>query len=448
MKKTYVIILFTFCFIFLFSISSYAERIAEREVLSNGMTLLHSEKTGLPIVTVVVAIKAGSVVESSAKAGLANLTADLLNEGTRKRSSKEISDAIEFVGGALSTSGGADYVTASVSVLKKDIDLGFDLLSDVILNPSFSDEEIQRRKTSIRNSILQQKEEPDVVASKAFAEAVFGQHPYGRPVEGTEETLERITREDIVAFHQEYYLPNSTIITVVGDISKAELRFLLNKYLMNWQRRDSKGMALPSAVFEEKQKVIKIQKNLEQANIILGHLGIKRDNPDYYAVSVMNYILGGGGFVSRLMDNIRDNKGLAYDVHSFFSANKYAGSFQSGLQTKNESANTAISEVLREMERIKAEPVSDKELSDAKSYLTGSFPLRIDSNRKIAGFLTAVEYYGLGLDYIDNYKKFIEAITKEDILRVARKYLNTKTFVLVVVGDLEKIALDLPQAAE
>jgi zinc protease len=210
---------------------------------------------------------------------------------------------------------------------------------------------------------------------------------------------------------------------------------------MNWRKKDSKEMLLPPPVLEDKPKVIKIQKTLTQANIILGHLGIKRDNPDYYAVSVMNYILGGGGFASRLMDNIRDNKGLAYDVHSTFSANKYSGSFQAGLQTKNESANTAIEETLKEMERIRTEQVTDKELDDAESYLTGSFPLRIDSNRKIAGFLTSVELYGLGLDYVDNYRKFIEAVTKDDIQRVARKYLNTTNYVLVVVGDLQKAAL-------
>ena len=277
--------------------------------------------------------------------------------------------------------------------------------------------------------------------SKAFYKAVFGKHPYGRPVEGTEETLDRITREDISAFYKEHYLPNNTIITVVGDISKSELTSLLERYFMNWRKKVSKEMLLPPPVFEDKPKVIKIQKALTQANIMLGHLGIKRDNPDYYAVSVMNYILGGGGFASRLMDNIRDNKGLAYDVHSTFSANKYSGSFQAGLQTKNESANTAIEETLKEMERIRTEQVTDKELGDAKSYLTGSFPLRIDSNRKIAAFLTSVEFYGLGLDYVDNYRKFIEAVTKDDILRVARKYLNTKNYVLVVVGDLEKAVL-------
>ena len=441
MKKICSVILFPLCFIFLLSTLSYAEPIADRAVLANGMTLLHSEKTGLPIVTVVVAIKAGSVAETAEKAGLANLTADLLNEGTKKRSSKEISDAIEFVGGSLSTSGGADYITVSLSVLKKDVGLGFDLLSDIILNPAFSDDELQRRKTSIKNSIIQQKEEPGTIASKAFAEAVFGKHPYGRPVEGTEESLDRITRADIVSFHQEYYVPNSTILTVVGDISKSELKSLIEKYFMSWQAKEVKEVSLPFPDSAEKPKVIKIQKNITQANIILGHLGIRRDNPDYYAVSVMNYILGGGGFASRLMDNIRDNKGLAYDVHSSFPASKYGGSFQAELQTKNESANTAIKETLKEIERISTEPVSDKELGDAKAYLTGSFPLRIDSNRKIAGFLTAVEYYGLGLDYVDNYRKFIEAVTKDDILRVAKKYLHPDNFVLVVVGDMEKSAL-------
>jgi len=441
MKRVYVFSLQFICVLFLFSTFSYAADIADREVLPNGITLLHAEKTGLPIVTVVVAIKAGSVAEPAEKAGLANLTADLLNEGTIKRSSKEISDAIEFVGGSLSTSGGADYITVSLSVLKKDVGLGFDLLSDIILNPAFSDDELRRRKTSIKNSIIQQKEEPGTIASKAFAEAVFGNHPYGRPVEGTEESLDRITREDITAFHQGHYLPNSTIMTVVGDISKSELTSPLERYFMNWQKRESTDLSLPTPVLEGKPKVIKIQKNITQANIILGHLGIRRENPDYYAVSVMNYILGGGGFVSRLMDNIRDNKGLAYDVHSSFPASKYGGSFQAELQTKNESANTAIEEVLNEIQRIRTDPVSDRELSDAKSYLTGSFPLRIDSNRKIAGFLTAVEYYGLGLDYVDNYKKFIEAVTKDDILRVAKEYLHPGNYVLVVVGDIEKSAL-------
>lgn len=417
----------------------FAGRVADREVLPNGMVLLHEERSALPIVRVVLAIKAGSIAEPAEKAGLANLTADLLNEGTEKRSSKQISDEIEFVGGELGTSGGADYITVTLSVLKKDVDLGFDLLSDIVLNPAFSEDEIKRKKAVIISSIMRQKEEPGIVASKEFKKAVFGTHPYGRPVEGTEESLDTITRRDIIDFHREYYVPNDAILSVVGDVTKNELHSLLDRYFKGWAKKDVLEKPLPVQGPLSAPKIIKIDKDLTQANIILGHLGIGRENPDFYAVSVMNYILGGGGFASRLMDNIRDNKGLSYDVHSFFSANKYGGSFQTGLQTKNRTANAAIGEILKEMERVRTEPVTDKELNDAKSYLTGSFPLRIDSNSKIASLLIAVEFYNLGLDYVDKYKRLIESVTKDDVLRVAKKYLDTKYYVLVVVGNMKQV---------
>ncbi len=434
----------SFFFLLLFLLprsASSADVLADREVLPNGITLLHSEKKTLPIIKVVMAIKAGSLVEPADRAGLANLTADLLTEGTEKRSSKDISDAIEFVGGSLSASGGADYITVTLSVLKKDRELGFDLLSDIIMNPAFSKEEITRKKEMIKSSIIRQKEEPGAVTSKAFLKAVFGDHPYGWPVEGTEESLDRITPQDIVDFHKTYYAPNNSIMAVVGDISKDELRTLITKYFHGWQKKDIPVKSLPVPRFGNGPKVIKIQKGITQANIMLGHLGIKRENPDYYAILVMNYILGGGGFASRLMDNIRDNKGLSYDVHSTFSAGKYAGNFQVVLQTKNLTANIAIDAVFSEMNRMSSEPVTDKELNDSKSYLTGSLPLRIDSNDKIAGFLIAVEYYNLGLDYVRDYRKFITSVSKEDVLRVAKKYLNTKDYVLVVVGDLGKASL-------
>lgn len=418
-----------------------ATQLAERETLPNGMVVLHSGRHSVPMVSVVMAIRAGSIAEPSAKAGLASLTAALLNEGTQKRTSREISEAIEFVGGSLSASAGADYTTVSLTVLKKDIGLGFDLLSDIVLRPAFREEEISRKKQITKNRLIQQNEEPGVVASIAFSKAVFGEHPYGRQVQGTVETLDTITRQDLVDFHGAYFAPNNTIVSVVGDISRDELIQLLGKYFGNWQKKNIPENVLPAIGRKQSPTVIKVNKDLTQTNIILGHLGITRDNPDYYAVTVMNYILGGGGFASRLVDNIRDNRGLAYDVHSYFSASKYSGNFQAGLQTKNESANTAIAEVIREMERMRTEPVSDKELADAKSYLTGSFPLRIDSNSKIAGFNLAVEYYGLGLDYIDRYPAIIDAITREDILKVAKKYLDAANYILVVVGNMEKAGL-------
>jgi len=418
-----------------------AAQLAGRETLPNGMVVLHTGRHSVPMVSVVMAIKAGSISEPPPKAGLAYLTAALLNEGTKKRTSREISEAIEFVGGSLSASAGADYTTVSLTILKKDIDLGFDLLSDIVQHPAFRDEEIDRKKLITTNWLIQQNEEPGVVASIAFSKAVFGAHPYGRQVQGTVETIPAITQQDLVNFHRSYFVPNNAIISVVGDISRNELTQLLGRYFGDWQQKEIPENVLTDIAPKQGPTVIKVDKDLTQTNIILGHLGMSRLNPDYYAVTVMNYILGGGGFASRLMDNIRDNRGLAYDVHSYFSANRYSGSFQAGLQTKNESANTAIAEVIKEMERMRSEQVSDRELEDAKSYLTGSFPLRIDSNSKIAGFNLAVEYYGLGLDYIDRYSAIINAITKEDVLRVARKYLDPANYVLVVVGDLEKADL-------
>jgi zinc protease len=422
--------------------AAYTEKIGEREILENGLILLHSEKKSLPIVRVVVAVKAGNIVEPPEKAGLANLTADLLIEGTSRRSSQDIKAEIEFVGGSLNTSGGYDYMTINLSVLKKDLDLGFDLLADIILNPSFAPDEIKRRKKIIKNSILQKKEDPGAVAAKNFSEKVFDKHPYGRQIEGTEETLVNINRKDLKDFHSSYYIPNNSIMAVVGDVDSNTLKSFLNRYFRDWRRGQNQSSLLPTLKFGGRAETIKIQKNITQANIILGHLGIKRDSPDYYAVSVMNYILGGGGFASRLMDNIRDNKGLSYSVYSYFYARKYAGYFHAELQTKNQLANSAVNEILKEMERIRTEPVTDKELNDARSYLTGNFPLRINTNKKIAEFLTAVEYYELGPEYIDDYKKFINSVTKNDILRVAQKYLNPKNYVLVVVGDIEETGLD------
>ena len=190
-----------------------------------------------------------------------------------------------------------------------------------------------------------------------------------------------------------------------------------------------------------KRDSILIDKNITQANILLGHTGISRDNPDFYAVYVMNYILGGGGFSSRLTKEIRDNKGLAYGVYSRFDLNKHPGAFAVSIQTKNETARVAIDNILTELKRIREEEVADEELGEAKDYLTGSFPLKFDTNAKIASYVVFMEFYNLGLDYFDQYLKHIAAVTKEDILRVAKKYIDTENFVTVAVARQEKAGL-------
>ncbi len=442
-KIIHIMLILQAAFLLLYS-SAYALDV-KRTTLDNGLTLLVVERHNLPVVKVAVGINAGNLNEPGEKAGLASLVADLLTEGTKKRTASQISEEIEFVGGAIGASGGKDYITVSLSVLKKDMNLGFDLLSDVILNPVFPADEIVKKKELIKGGLRAKEEDPGYIASREFRKAVFGLHPYGRLLSGTVETLDRITRDDLVDFHSTYYVPNSAIMAVVGDVTFEEVEALIKGYFKEWQPGEIESPPLPELEMTKERRVIIIDKDLTQANIILGHLGVSREDPDYYAISVMNYILGRGGFASRLMLNIREDKGLAYNIYSFFLADKYGGSFQVSLQTKNESANTAIREVLKEIRRIRREPVTDEELSDAKSFLTGSFPMRIETSSRIAGFLVAVEFYELGSDYIDRYPEYINSITKENILRVAEKYLNPVNYVLVVVADQEKAAINIKE---
>jgi zinc protease len=432
-----------FCSLILISVATQAEASLniKREVIGNGLTLLIVERHHLPIVKVSVGIKAGSLREPAEKSGLANLVAELLTHGTKSRTAADINDEVEFIGASLSGSGGDDFITVNLSVLKKDIELGFDLLSDVIINPLFPAIEMDKKKERIKARLKAQEEEPGFVASREFKKAVFGTHPYGRLISGSEETLNAIKMSDLVKFHQKYYVPNKAIMSVVGDVTAGEVKDLLRKYFSVWKLKEIADEPAEDLTIERGRETILVDKDLTQATIMLGHVGIKRADPDYYAVSVMNYILGGGGFASRLMQNIREEKGLVYDVRSFFSADKYSGSFRISLQTKNESANTAIEEILKELKKIMEDSVNDMELADAKAFLTGSFPMRIETSQRIASFLVAVEYYEVGIDYIDKYPEHINKVSKEDVLRVANEHLDTEKFVLVIVADQKETSL-------
>jgi len=412
-----------------------------RKVLPNGLILLHSERKNIPVVKVSMIVKASPMDEPAERAGLANLTAELLNEGTKKRTSEEISREIEFLGASVGASANEDFTKLGLSVLKKDLDKGFDIFSDILLNPVFPEREIARVKKILKDALKQQEEDPSFLAEKAFREAVYNGHPYGRLVTGTPETIDAITREDLVKFHSAYFVPGNAMLSVVGDITEGELAALLDKHLKIWTAEPVPERKIKEPEKGGKKEVVLIDKELTQASIICGSLGIRRDDPDYYAVSVMNYILGGGGFASRLMGEIRDKMGLAYDVHSFFTTNKEEGVFQAGVQTKNESAPKAIETIRAEIEKMTAKPVGADELSDAKAYLTGSFPRRLDTMSKIAELLAAIEFYGLGLDYIEKYPDYINAVTGEDVLRVAKKYLPAEDYILVVVGKQSRTGL-------
>jgi zinc protease len=312
---------------------------------------------------------------------------------------------------------------------------------EVLTQPTFPEEEIHREVEKTLAAIQSEEDQPEEVAEKAFLRALFLGSPYGHPVEGTKESVSKLTREKVVQFNRSYYHPNNAVLTIVGDITDDEIKSKLIPRLEKWTVGEI--LKLPFITkFEKDQKTVKINRPITQANIILGSAGLSRENPDFYAVTVMNYILGGGGFASRLTEAIRNKRGLAYSVASFFDPGKFPGSFQIVLQTKNSSAKEAISLSLQQMERIQKELVSEKELDGAKKYLIGSFPMRLDTQGKLANFLTQVEYYGLGLDYPEKYPSLTRSVTREEILRVAKKYLHPKKYVLVIVANLNEAGME------
>lgn len=409
-----------------------------RFTTSNGMTVLVLEQHFLPIVEIHALIKAGSAQDPTEKAGLANLVAGLLDEGTTTRSSKQLAEQIDFVGGSLGAQADEDFTTASARILKKDIDLGFTLLADVLQRPVFPKQEFDRVRAQILGEITSDNDDPGHVAMKAFNQLVFQNHPYRWPVNGTEETLGKITLADVQTFYAKEYLPNQVILTIVGDVTAEQATALVQTHFGSWKKGAVQSRTAKKPAVIDKKVAQLIEKDLTQSTIVIGHSGISRTNPDFYAVTVMNHVLGAGGFSSRLMDTIRDKQGLAYGITSHYDARLMPGSFWINLQTRTETTNQAINGVLTEMKTIREAPVSDQELADAKAFLMGSFPLRLDSTAKLAQVLAQVEFFGLGFDYFSHYPKWIERVTKEDVQRVARQYLDPQRYALVVVGNIAK----------
>jgi zinc protease len=438
--KTMILILLLFC-LCLQSNAVSAMPPVQRTVLPNQLVLLVSEEHSLPFVTLQLLIDSGSKRDPSGEEGLSYLTARGLLLGTSKHTVNQINEELDFMGAFLSSSSGRDYATLSLKVLKKDLDKGLNVFMEVLTQPTFPEEEINREVEKTLAAIQSEEDQPEEVAGKEFQKTLFLNSPYGHPVQGTKESIPRLTREGIVRFYRSYYHPNSAILTVVGDITDGEIRTNLIPRLEKWPMGEIPKLPF-ATTFEKGQKTVKINRPITQANVILGHAGVSRENPGFYALTVMNYILGGGGFASRLMEEIRNKRGLAYSVASFFDPGKYPGSFQIVLQTKNPSAKEAISLSLQQMERIQKDLVSEKELEGAKKYLIGSFPMRLDTQGKLANFLSQVEYYGLGLDYPKKYPSLIRSVTREDILSAAKKYLHPKKYVLVIVANLKEAGME------
>ena len=459
-KKSFKIVLLNvivITFLLLLTSSNFTNAFAQeiklpeikKETLDNGLKLIVIEHHELPVVAFRLVLKSGSAYDPPGKAGLANLTAGLLRKGTKTKDATQIAEEIDFVGGTLGAGANWDATFATCRVLNKYFDTGLDLLADIILNPTFKDDEIERLRKQTLAGIMQQKDDPGSVAEENFREFVFGEHPYGQPQEGTEESVPGILREDIVNFHKTYYVPNNAILAVVGDVKTDDVLKKVKSKFGSWQKTE---FVTPDFVQPPQIKGYQIllvdKPDLTQSYIKIGHFGIQRKSPDYFPVRVMNYILGGGGFASRLMDEVRAKRGLTYSIHCNFDSYRLKGAFTVSTFTRIDSTLGAIQATLDQIRRMCTKKVSQKELSETKSFYNGYFPLQFETPEQIATQILNVEIYDLGEDYIRDFRKNISAVTADDILRVAQKYLDPDNIKLVVVSKAEELKTGLESLGE
>ena len=410
--------------------------VVHREVLGNGVVLLVAERPGVPIVAARVYVQgAGAAFDPADRQGLANLTAALLTRGAGKRSAVEIDSAIEFVGGRLEAGADRDGLVAAVDVLQKDLALGLDLLADVLLAPTFPPAELTRKVKEIEAAIQRSEESPEAVAGRALRRLIFAPHPYAWPVEGTRESVAKLTRPDVLRFYQGHVRPDATIIALVGAITVNEARREITSRFGRWIRPAAPPPTIQAATQVSPSRVEVIKRDLTQATIMLGRTAIRQTDPDYFPLAVASYALGGGSS-SRLYGRIRDEGGFAYSVWSEIGPARYGALLVVGAQSRTAAVPRVIDLLRDEMARLGRDPLADAELDLAKSYLIGSFPLRLDTSAKMASFITMVEADGLGLDYADRYRRGIAAVTAADVQRVAARFFAPDTFNRVVVGQL------------
>ena len=417
--------------------TTFSLKDAKRVVLPNGLTLVLLEDHRLPIVVADAAVRDVRLREPAEKAGIATLVGSLLEEGTDQHPGEQIASLIENTGGSLSfaTSGG------SLKVLTPDTDLGLSLLFECLTRPSFPREAFDRQKEQQLAAIDENETQPRRRAGRLFRELVYGPHPYGRPALGKKEVVAKLTPADCRAFHRAAFVPDSTIVVVVGDFKTDEMVKKIEGLTKDWKKSGAKPP--PPAAPPKPTGVERIisDPNAAQVHVYIGHLGITRKNPDYHKLLVMDYVLGvGPGFTDRLSANLRDRQGLAYTVNASItgSAGSQPGTFIGYIGMAPEVFTLGRGGFLKEINKIRDEPPTKPEVEDAKKYLLGNLPFRFTTLSEVAGELMTAEEYELGFDFLEHFRKEVEAVTPEDVQAMAKKYLDPKALTLVAVGAIDK----------
>jgi len=412
-----------------------------KATLANGADLIVSEKHDLPLVSFSITYLGGAnQFEPADRTGLASITASMMSEGTKTRDGEALSNALQLLGTSVSTSVSGESGSMNFVSTSGKFGQTLDILADMLLNPTFPADALERLRAQRLVALTQAKAQPGAIAGRVFPRTLYGStHPYGRVA--TEESIKAVTRDDIVTLHATYFQPGHALITVVGDVTASTVKPVIEKALAAWPKAGTRPtFSYPALPERQKTTIFLVDRpGAAQSTVAIGHPGPPRSTPDYYAMQVMNTMLG-GMFQSRLNANIREEKGYSYGVSSSFAFGKGPGAFRTGGDIVGGKTDAALVEFMKELRGILgARPVTDEELQTAKDSLVQRLPGTFASVGAINGAITTLWSQGLPDDYYQQYGKAIAAVTKDDVLRVAKKYIDIDRLAIVIVGDRASI---------
>lgn len=421
----------------LFSLASFAGVKIEHWQTSTGAEVYFVENHDLPIIDISINFAAGSARDTAAKAGLSAITRHMMTTGAAGMSEEDISKRMADIGAILGGDHDLDRAGFKLRTLSsaRERDQALDIYTKILQQPDFPETILQREKTRIIAGLKESATKPDSISSKTFMKALYGDHPYA--LDSEEETVNAIQRADLVRFYQAYYGANNAVIAMIGDMSREQATEIAERLSTGLPKAENPP-ALPDVPLPLQAKEERIEHPATQSHIVLGYPGVRRGDPDYFALYVGNYILGGGGFVSRLTEEVREKRGLVYSVYSYFMPMAVEGPFQVGLQTKKEQGEEALKVVRETLDNFMKKGVTEAELKAAKQNIIGGFPLRLDSNSKILEYLAVIGFYKLPLTYLDDFNKEIDKVTTAQIKDAFNRRLNLDNMVTVIVGAAQQ----------
>lgn len=407
--------------------------------LPNGLGLVVVEDKRLPLISFRLAFRSGDANDPEELPGLSDMMSSLLTEGTQKRNSRQIAEEVERYGATLAVGSSSDFTTVAASSISLYADEILDLMADVTLNPSFPQNEVDLARQNTKQLLIQQRAQPTFLASERLSQVVFGKHPYSR-LSPTPEMLDLMTRDHLVNYRETTYIPNNAVFMVVGDVDRDAIIQRIEQLFGDWQPGALPKLDLPALAERHERSVYVVDRpGSAQSNIVIANVGITRTDSDYFPMLLMHTILGANAS-SRLFMNLREEKGYTYGAYSNLDARRLAGTFRASAEVRTPVTGASLHEFFYELGRIRDEEVTADELKHAKAYLSGVFPIRIETQDGLIDQLVSIRMYDLPPDYLETYREQINAVTAADIQRVAQAHVTPDQAAVVIVGDAAEIS--------